>query len=62
MLLVYPNMNRKKTAGLEDTKAVCVEKLLRQYYEPGMGICSHQPYSNEVYSQTDLCYFKAYKL
>lgn len=33
-LLVNPNMNRKKVTGLEDTKAVYVEKLLKQYYEP----------------------------
>lgn len=59
MSLVYLNMNRKKTAGLEDTKAVYVKKLLRQYYEPGTGTCSHQPYSNVVYSQTDICHLKA---
>lgn len=62
MLLVYLNMNTKKTAGLEDTKAVYVEKLLKQYYEPGTGTCSHQPYSNVVYSQSDICHFTAYKL
>lgn len=64
MLLVYLNMNTKKTAGLEDTKAVYVEKLLKQYYEPGTGTCSHQPYSKfiVVYSQSDICQFKAYKL
>lgn len=38
-------MNRKKAAGLEDTKTVYVEKLLKQYYEPGTGTYSHQPYS-----------------
>lgn len=63
MLLVYLNMNTKKTADLEDTK-VYVEKLLKQYYEPGTGTCSHQPYSKfiVVYSQSDICHFKAYKL
>lgn len=56
MLLEYPDMNRKKTAGLEDTKAVYVEKLLQQYYEPGTGTCPHQPDSNVVYSETEACH------
>lgn len=62
MLLVYANMSRKKTAGLEDTKAVHVEKLLKQYYEPGTGTCSHQPYNNVVYSETEVGHFKVHKL
>lgn len=41
-------------ADLGDTKAVYVEKLLKQNYEPGTGTCSHQPYSKVVYSETDL--------
>lgn len=59
MLLEYPSVNRKKTAGLEDTKAVYVEKLLKQYHEPGTGTCSHQPYSNVIYFETEVCHFKA---
>lgn len=54
LLLVCPNTNRKKTAGLEDTRAVYVEKLLKQCYEPETGTCSHQPYSNEVYFETEV--------
>lgn len=41
-------------ADLQDTKAVYVEKLLKQYYEPGTGTCSHQPYCNVVYSEMDM--------